>query len=86
MMTYTSKQHRRVVLSVICMVTDACLTADQGVASSVPAQPHTFVENDHEIIYMVIILPSADFIFAPLLTLIQEGLLSVTSKTMRNTG
>ena len=31
-----------------------------GVASSIPAQPHTFVEIDHEIISMVILLPSAD--------------------------
>ena len=36
-----------------------CLTADPGVASSIPARPHTFVEIDHEIIYTAI-LPSAD--------------------------
>ena len=28
--------------------------------SSIPARSHTFVEIDHEIIYMVILLPSAD--------------------------
>ena len=39
---------------------DACLTADPGVASSIPARLHTFVEIDHEIISTVIFLPSAD--------------------------
>ena len=37
-----------------------CLTADPGIASSIPAWSHTFVEFDHEIISMVILLPSAD--------------------------
>ena len=37
-----------------------CLTADPGVASSIPARPHTVVEIDHEIISMAILLPSAD--------------------------
>ena len=36
------------------------LTADPGVASSIPARYHTFVEIDHEIISTVILLPSAD--------------------------
>ena len=40
--------------------TDACLTADPGVVSSIPAWSHTFVEIDHEIISTVILLPSAD--------------------------
>ena len=35
-------------------------TADPGVASSIPARSHTFVEIDHEIISTVILLPSAD--------------------------
>ena len=39
-------------------------TADPGDARSIPARSHTFVEIDHEIIYMVILL----------LPLIQEGL------------
>ena len=43
-----------------CLATDACLTADPGVASSIPARSHTFVEIDHEIISTVILLPSAD--------------------------
>ena len=46
--------------AVTCLATDACLTADPGVASSIPARYHTFVEIDHEIISTVILLPSAD--------------------------
>ena len=52
--------HDRVAQSVTCLATDACLTADPGVASSIPARYHTFVEIDHEIISTVILLPSAD--------------------------
>ena len=36
--------------------TDACLTADPGVAISIPTRYHTFVEIDHEIISTVILL------------------------------
>ena len=36
------------------------LTADPEVASLIPAWSHTFVEIDHEIISMVILLPSAE--------------------------
>ena len=50
----------RVAQSVTCLATDVCLTADPGVASSIPARSHTFVEVDHEIISTVILLPSAD--------------------------
>ena len=50
----------RVAQSVKCLATDTCLTADPGVASSIPARSHTFVEIDHEIISTVILLPSAD--------------------------
>ena len=50
----------RVAQSVTCLVTDAKLTADPGVASSIPARSHTFVEIDHEIISTVILLPSAE--------------------------
>ena len=46
--------------SVTCLATEACLTADPGVASSIPAQSHTFLEIDHEIISTVILLPSAE--------------------------
>ena len=43
-----------------CLATDGSLPADPGVASSIPAQYHTFVEIDHEIISTVILLPSAE--------------------------
>ena len=49
-----------VAQSVTCLATDASLTADPGVASSIPARSHTFVEIDHEIISTVILLPSAE--------------------------
>ena len=45
----------RVAQSVTCLVTDAKLIADPGVASSIPARSHTFVEIDHEIISTVIL-------------------------------
>ena len=50
----------RVAQSVTCLATDASLTADPGVASSISARSHTFVEIDHEIISTVILLPSAE--------------------------
>ena len=40
--------------------TDVSLTADPGVASSIPALSNTFVEIDHEIISTFILLPSAE--------------------------
>ena len=49
-----------VAQSVMCLATDACLTADLGVASLIPARSHTFVEIDYEIISTVILLPSAE--------------------------
>ena len=45
--------------------------ADPGVVSLIVAWSHTFVEVDHEIFSMVILLP-----------LIQEGLVSVTRGSM----
>ena len=48
----------RVAQLVTCLATDASLTADPGVASSIPARSHTFVEIDHKIISTVILLPS----------------------------
>ena len=54
--------------------TVTCLTADPGIASSILATSHTFVEIGHEIITTAI-LP---------LPLIQEGLLSATSESMCN--
>ena len=47
----------RVSQSVTFLPTDAFLTADPGVASSISAQSHTFVEIDHEIL-----LPPADLL------------------------
>ena len=49
----------RVAQSVTCLATDACLTADPGVASSIPVRSHTFVEISW-MISTVILLPSAD--------------------------
>ena len=48
-----------VAQSVTCLATDASLTVDPGVASSIPARPHTFMEIDHEI-STFILLPSAE--------------------------
>ena len=58
--TVNDNKPGRVAQSVTCLATDACLTADPGVASSIPVRSHTFVEIDHEIISTVILLPSAD--------------------------
>ena len=57
---FTSKTPGPVAQSVTCLATDACLTADPGVPSSIPAQSHTFMDDDHEIISAVILLPSAE--------------------------
>ena len=57
-----------------CVATDAKLTADPGVASSIPARSHTFVEIDQKINSTVILLPSAESF--------KKGLLSVTSESM----
>ena len=58
--THRTSVPGRVAQSVTCLATDASLTADPGVASSIPARSHTFVEIDHEIISTVILLPSAE--------------------------
>ena len=50
----------RIAQSDTCLATDVSLTADPGVASSIPARYHTFVEIDYEIISTVILLPSAE--------------------------
>ena len=50
----------RVAQSVMCLATDASLAADPGVANSILAQSHTFVEIDHEIISTIVLLPSAE--------------------------
>ena len=53
------------------LAADTYLTADSGIASSIPARSNTFVEIDHEVISTTI-PPSIS----------QEGLLSVTSESM----
>ena len=60
LISFKIKKPGRVAQSVTCLATDACLTADPGVASSIPVRSHTFVEIDHEIISTVILLRSAD--------------------------
>ena len=45
---------------VTCVATDTSLAADPGIARSIPARSHTFVEIDHEMISKVILLPSAE--------------------------
>ena len=68
-----------VAQSVTCLATDACLTADPGVASSIPVRYHTFVEIDHEMNFTVILLPSAD--------LFKKGCCQLQAKVCaRNTG
>ena len=59
-MCSTSNTPGHIAQSVMCLATDAGLTADPGVASLIPAQSHTFVEIDHEIFFLVILLPSAE--------------------------
>ena len=59
-MTHDAADPLLQLLSVNNFCTDACLTADPGVASSILARSHTFVEIGHEIISTVILLPSAD--------------------------
>ena len=46
--------------SVMCLATEASLTADPGVASLIPARSLTFVEIDYEIISTIILLPSSE--------------------------
>ena len=46
--------------SVTYLATESSLTADPGVASSILARSHTFVEIDYEIISTVILLPTAE--------------------------
>ena len=46
--------------SVTCLATDASLTSNPGVQSSILARSHTFMEIDHEMISMVILFPSAE--------------------------
>ena len=53
---YLSHKHKGIMgldgvaQSIMCLATDACLTADPGVVSLNPARSHTFMEIDHETI------------------------------------
>ena len=49
-----------VAQSVTFLATDVSLTSDPGVASLIPARFHTFEVIDYEVIYTVILLPSAE--------------------------
>ena len=49
-----------VAQSVTCLATDAYLTVDTGVASSIPTRSHTFVEMDHVLTSTAILLPPAE--------------------------
>ena len=44
--------------SLMCLATDACLTADLGVASLILARSHTFPEPDHEIFSTAMLIHS----------------------------
>ena len=49
----------RVKQSVMCLTADTCLTANP-VVGLISAWSHAFMEIDHEIISMAILLPSTD--------------------------
>ena len=68
----------RIAQSVTCLATDASLTADPVVKSSIPPQSHTFVNIDREIISMAILLPSAESF--------KEGCCQVTKVCAPSTG
>ena len=51
------KKRDKIAQSVMCLATDAYLTAGPWVSSSILARSHTFVEIDHEIFSMVFPLP-----------------------------
>ena len=55
-----SYQPGGIAQSVTCLATDACLTADPWVATLISARSNNFVEIDHVIISMVILLTSAE--------------------------
>ena len=57
---YGSNLPNCVAQLVMCLATDASLIADPGVASSIQARSHTFVEIDHKIMSTVILLPYAE--------------------------
>ena len=54
-MSHNKRLPGRVAQSVTCLATDASLTTDPRVVSSIPTRSHTFVEIDHEITSTVIL-------------------------------
>ena len=50
----------RIAQLVMCLATDGNMTAYPGVARSIPARSHNFVEIDHEIISTIILLPYSE--------------------------
>ena len=58
--SYQDLELGRIAQSLTCLTEDTCLTAYPGVASLISALSNTFVEIDHEIISMAILLPSLD--------------------------
>ena len=59
-MKETLQRPGRIAQSVTCLASDASLTADPGIVSSIPAGSHAFLEIDHEIISTFILLPSSE--------------------------
>ena len=75
---YTALSHEKILpghvaQSVTCLATDASLTADPGIASSIPTRPY-FMEIDLGIISTVILLPSPESF--------KKGCWSVPGKSM----
>ena len=60
LITYIAALPGRVAQSVTCLATDACLTADAGFTSKIPARSHNFVGFYHEIMSTIILLSSAE--------------------------
>ena len=53
---------RRVAQPVTCLATDVSLTADPGVANSIPTRSDTFIETDYEINPTVILFPYGELL------------------------
>ena len=64
--------------SVMYLATDVSLSADPGVASSIPVRSYTFAEIDHEIISTVNFLPSTESF--------KKGCYQLRAKVARSTG
>ena len=60
MLSYLVELDKYIAQLVMCLAIDASLTADPAVVSLIAAGSYTFLEFDHKIIPMVILLPSAE--------------------------